>query len=107
MSLNTNSNTDGPPAVFVQGADVYVAGNEKLPASYTVAKTWKNGVATNLTSGPNNGITYSVFVFVSDVYVAGWENNGTKDVAKLWKNGTATLLTTGANNAYATSVFVK
>ncbi len=43
---------------------------------------------------------------IRDVYVAGYENNGTKDVAKIWKNGVATPLTNGANNAYALSVYV-
>jgi len=42
----------------------------------------------------------------SDVYVAGWEDNGTNDVAKVWKNGVATSLTNGSNDAYANSVYV-
>ena len=41
-----------------------------------------------------------------DVYIAGFENNGTKDVAKIWKNGVVTALTDGTNDAAAISVFV-
>lgn len=43
---------------------------------------------------------------LTDVYVAGFENNGTSDVAKVWKNGIATALTDGTNNAEATAVHV-
>ncbi len=42
----------------------------------------------------------------TDVYVAGNESNGTKDVAKVWKNGVATSLSNGANDARANSVYV-
>jgi hypothetical protein len=41
-----------------------------------------------------------------EVYVAGYEKNGTKDVAKVWKNGVATSLANGSNDAQANSVFV-
>ena len=41
-----------------------------------------------------------------DVYVAGYEFNGSVDVAKLWKNGEVQDLTNGTSHAYATSVFV-
>lgn len=41
-----------------------------------------------------------------DVYVAGYESNGTKSVAKIWKNGTAQALTNGLNDAYAHSLYV-
>ena len=73
----------------------------------SVAKIWKNGVPTALTNGANDARAYSVFVFGTDVYVAGYENNGTKDIAKIWKNGVASSLTNGTQNAAAYSVFVK
>jgi hypothetical protein len=41
-----------------------------------------------------------------DVYVAGFESNGSKEVAKVWKNGVATSLTNGINNARVKSLFV-
>ena len=46
-------------------------------------------------------------VFIADVYVTGYENNGAFDVAKVWKNGVATSLTNGSNQAFAFSIFVK
>lgn len=41
-----------------------------------------------------------------DVYIAGFESNGTNNIAKVWKNGTPILLTDGRYNAEANSVFV-
>ena len=42
-----------------------------------------------------------------DIYVAGYDYSGTKNVAKLWKNGTElSELTDGSNSAGAYSVFV-
>lgn len=41
-----------------------------------------------------------------DVYVAGWEWNGTALVAKVWKNGAATALSDGTRGALATAVAV-
>ena len=40
---------------------------------------------------------------VTDVYLTGYESNGTKNVAKVWKNGTATPLTDGTREASANS----
>ena len=64
-------------------------------------------MATSLTNGTNNAGAESVYVSGTDVYVAGYENNGTKDVAKVWKNGVGTSLTDGSNWAIARSIFVK
>lgn len=41
-----------------------------------------------------------------DVYVAGWESNGTVIVARLWKNGEATSLSDGVRDGVATGVAV-
>ena len=41
-----------------------------------------------------------------DVYVAGWEFNGTSIVAKYWKNGEANALTNGPDWAWANSIDV-
>lgn len=42
----------------------------------------------------------------ADVYIAGFENNGTMDVATLWKNGVAMKLTSGSNTGRAFSAYV-
>lgn len=41
-----------------------------------------------------------------DVYVAGFESNGSKMIAKVWKNGVATSLTDGTEDAVANDIFV-
>lgn len=58
-----------------------------------------------------NGTAYGterVFTTLSsgNVYVVGYESNGTKDVAKFWKNGVATALSDGLHNAKANSIYV-
>jgi hypothetical protein len=85
------------PHVFAVGYEYY--------GTNSVAKIWKNGVATALTDGTKSAAN-SVFVVGSDVYVAGYENNGNNDVAKVWKNGVPTALTDGTKWAGANSVFV-
>ncbi|MBJ2173229.1 hypothetical protein JBL43_03215 [Aureibaculum sp. A20] len=42
----------------------------------------------------------------TDVYVAGFEDNGLRTVAKIWKNGIGTPLTDGTRTSEALSVFV-
>ena len=42
----------------------------------------------------------------SDVYVAGWESNGTVQVATLWKNGSPIALSDGIHGALATAIAV-
>ena len=39
-----------------------------------------------------------------DVYVCGYESNGSREIAKYWKNGTAFNLTDGTNYAYASAI---
>ena len=41
-----------------------------------------------------------------DIYVAGWENNGTNNVAKVWKNKKEIFHTSGSKEAIAYSVYV-
>jgi hypothetical protein len=49
-------------SVYVSGGDVYVAGYEYNASVKSVAKMWKNGVATALTNGKNHAFAYSIFV---------------------------------------------
>jgi hypothetical protein len=71
-------------------ADVYVAGEEN-----GIAKVWKNGVATNLSTLGDSAEANSVFVLGNDVYVAGVSQHK----ARVWKNGVGTNLTVGEGNA--------
>ncbi|MBX7261823.1 MAG: hypothetical protein K1X26_09245, partial [Chitinophagales bacterium] len=63
-------------------------------------------VATNLSDGTVYTIANSVFVQGNDVYVTGFEYNGTTNIAKIWKNGVVTNLTDATQFASAKSIFV-
>jgi len=98
----TSLGNEGANALFLSGSDVYVAGWERRNIGQTqalVAKYWKNGASQTLSTG-GSGISVAnyVFVFKSDVYVAG--HNGY--VATLWKNGVPQILGQGE----AQSVYV-
>ncbi len=43
---------------------------------------------------------------ITDVYIAGYESNGTKNVAKVWKNGVATSLTDGTKDSSGNALLV-
>lgn len=87
--------------------EVYVAGSIRNAQSKYTAGYWKNGTFTSLGEGVNHSYARSVFVSGEDVYVGGFESNGTKDVAKYWKNGTVTEYSDGiADNAAIRSVVV-
>lgn len=82
--------------------DVYVAGFESNGA-FSVAKIWKNGVASTLSAG-GQGEANGLFVKNPNVYVAGWE--GSVMNAKLWRNGTLSSITNSSSGANAVTVFV-
>jgi hypothetical protein len=91
-------------SVFVSGTDVYVAGQETNSAGRVTAKLWKNGIASNLSSGTTFAYANSVFLFGTDVYVGGFEEtNAVPKIAKIWRNG----LSTNLPGSVVSSVFVK
>ncbi|HTJ50067.1 MAG TPA: IPT/TIG domain-containing protein [Cyclobacteriaceae bacterium] len=95
-------------AVVVVGNDVYVAGYEQENYSgggLTFAKYWKNGVPVKLSTANSNAT--GIAVFDNDVYVTGWENNGTQNVVKYWKNGTSVSLTDGTFTSAGNSIFLR
>ena len=65
-------------SVYVVGDDVYVAGDEG-----DVAKVWKN--KEELYELANNGSARSIVVYNGDVYVAGFEKDGSSNVARCGK----------------------
>jgi hypothetical protein len=80
-------------SVFVDGDDVYVAGE-----IYSDAMLWTNGAAQRLAApgGGTHGRASSVYVSNGDVYVAGSNWVGISR-ALLWKNGgLAEVVATGA-----------
>ena len=94
-------------SIFVNGADVFVAGYE-YNGNTSNSVLWKNMKPTNLNSGTQGKVRLSsanaVFVYKEEVYIAG--NDGV--TAKTWKN----LINTGESvlgkgGAVANSVFVK
>ena len=67
-------------SVYLVGGYVYVAGDEG-----SAAKVWRNG--EELHKLANDGSAKSIVVHNGDVYVVGYESDGTKLVNKVWKNG--------------------
>ena len=60
-----------------------------------------------LTDGTKNAVANSVHGSGADVYVGGYENDGTKNIAKLWKNGLEIPLQNSSNAGVITGIFVK
>jgi hypothetical protein len=54
----------------------------------------------------NDASAQSIYVDGADVYVSGYELDGSNDVAKYWKNGREIALTDGSNGARANSIYV-
>lgn len=104
-SLRETVNDSYANSIYVSdNNDIYVAGQEFYSNVGTIAKVWKNGTATHLTS--KAGAAHSVFVSGNDVYVAGWEETTTGTNAKVWKNGIETILSPDDQKSLARAVFV-
>lgn len=91
-------------AIAISGNDVYVTGN----IGTNTIRYWKNNTSADI----NAPAGYSVFatdiaVDGNDVYIAGWESNGTTGTAMYWKNGTAVRLGDGIRNSTAWGISVK
>jgi len=98
----TNVTANG---IAISGNDVYVAGVERstIISSNPVAKCWKNGeVITLQTPKYSSSGVFSVAVFGSDVYLAGYD---AIDGSVYWKNGVRTKLVNGANGS-ASKIFL-
>jgi hypothetical protein len=86
--------------------DVYVAGYTVNSSGNTVAMLWKNGIATALTNGVNDGEARKVFVSGTDVYVVGRESIGSVIESRVWKNGALYNFGACGSNAFAIDIFV-
>lgn len=114
IPANTIPNNDKhcfATAVFINGGDKYVAGNQNnATTGLAMATIWKNGNAITLTAGTASvGIATAVFVVGGDVYVAGYEQENYYGsgpaFAKYWKNGIAVKLSTVSSAATGIAVF--
>lgn len=99
--LTNLSNTVSYPyaygtATLIYNNEVYVLGevdDSTVTGGYhSTIKVWKNGVATNFSSGTTDATGVSIDVYNGDVYVAGNETTNTIPESKVWKNGLATTL---------------
>ncbi len=100
----TNINYGGAKSVTGNGTDIFVAGVQTNAQNQFLATLWTNGSPTVLADGgmgPSSA--RSVFLYDSDVYLAGYQIENGVYMAKLWLNGTQIDLGPG----YANSVFVK
>jgi hypothetical protein len=48
-----------------------------------------------------------IVIFDNDVYVSGWESNGTYSVAKYWKNGVPATLGNAVLNSSGNAIIVR
>ena len=82
---------------IIYNNDVYVFGEEDdstIANGWTgVLKIWKNGVATNITSGTTEVYGRAFDIYNGDIYVTGSETINNTDFLKVWKNGVGTVLT--------------
>jgi hypothetical protein len=93
-------------AITVHNNDVYVAGTFDEEGLGTRSLYWKNNEIVELTTGARPSRAADIFVSNGDVYVAGFEDNGTNYVAQYWKNGQAIALGDGSEYSVALSIFV-
>ena len=82
--------------------NVYLAGTINKQAA-----VWKNGVPTILAGGATRTYATSIYVFGTDVYVAGYgtDQSNANAVALVWKNGVVTKQQS-STDAEAYSVYV-
>ena len=90
-------------AIALSADDVWTAGVEFTQPFK--GKYWRNGTVYSFSPASRSG-AYDILTDGDDVYIAGYESNGTKDVAKFWKNGTPVSLTNGTTDACAYALAV-
>lgn len=107
--LKTWTGFGGPhfQTLFVDGEDVYIIGQQD-----GIAKIWKNGVVSLLTTEENLCALTGICVYDKDVYVVGYDFAYTDDgfqytVVKLWKNGEESIIDTSSwSHAYPFGIAV-
>jgi len=95
-------------SVFVDGADVYAAGNYAGVVGgfvYSIACYWKNGVKTDLINAGSDA--RSISLSQGDIYIAGNYLTSNAPTACYWKNGIKVDLVTGAGVKWSTTSSMK
>lgn len=91
--------------MFVNEEDVYILGHQD-----GIAKIWKNGEISLLSTDDNNYCLSGIYVYNDDVYVIGYEvmyyEYPQYSNVKLWKNGEETILPSGGWITYPCSIVV-
>lgn len=99
----SNANGCTLKAIYVRGTDVFAAGY----TDGTVLRYWKNGVPTDISiPAGSSAFIDGMTVSNDDVYLAGWESNGSMAVAKYWKNGAGVPLGDGIRLSRAHAITV-
>lgn len=108
VGLKTWTGFAGPhfQTLFVDGEDVYIVGQQN-----GIAKIWKNGVISLLTTEENVCALTGIYVYDKDVYVVGYdfvydENQNQSTVMKLWKNGKENVIDHSWSHAYPFGIVV-
>jgi hypothetical protein len=106
-------------SMFISGNDVYASGYiftynpVFVPPLVDTAVYWKNGVMTVLEAKGYDAHTTAIAVKGSDVYIAGYINNGNWNArqmdyrlahATLWKNGQPVTLSTGVFDSFTNNI---
>lgn len=69
IACKKNAPKDGTET---KNVDIYAAGYERNELMKTVAKVWKNGVATDLSNGNFNAVANAIAVSGTDIYLCCW-----------------------------------
>lgn len=101
----------GNTNLYISGNDVYVACYEYDFPNTEQIRLWKNGTPVSFPVSTLGAVPQCLFVDGADVYIGGWEREGTPFnnylVARYWKNGAPVTLSTGTSGTNAVrSIYV-
>jgi len=101
-------------SIAVSGSDIYIAGQGQQWKYYPSPKKaeligfvmyWKNGTPDTVTNKLFfNSQSQCIAVSGNDVYIGGYQSNGTVNVARYWKNKVKVDLTDGTKDAAINSI---
>ena len=92
LAISCGKDDEPTPTTQPEGPNVYVVGisNSGINENPNVATLWKNGEPIALSN--QISAATAIYILEDDVYVTGWEDNGTNRVATIWRNGEPTHL---------------